>query len=108
MKHGIPTLHELYDEVLTILLGKPGQPEDLMDQDLRREYGAHYTSEQNILKVGEWSGVWERLGEGGVQDFGGVGSSRQVRVGERSGRTKLPLLSAVLYSDQWKYCWKSP
>ena len=51
MKHGIPTLHELYDEVLTLLLGKPGQPEDLMDQDLRREHGAHYTNEENILKL---------------------------------------------------------
>jgi hypothetical protein len=51
MKQGIPTLHELYDEVLTILLGKPSQPEDIMDQDVRRELGAHYTSEQNILKV---------------------------------------------------------
>jgi len=51
MKNGIPTLHELHDEVLTILLGKPGQPEDLMDQDLRREHGAHYTDEENILKL---------------------------------------------------------
>jgi len=51
MNKSIPTLHELYDEALTLLLGKPGQPEDLMDQDLRREHGAHYTSEQNILKV---------------------------------------------------------
>jgi len=51
MKNGIPTLHELYDEVLTLLLGKPGQPEDLMDQDLRREHGAHYTDEENILKL---------------------------------------------------------
>jgi len=51
MRNGIPTLHELYNEVLTILLGKPGQPEKLMGQDLRRQLGVHYTSEQNILKV---------------------------------------------------------
>ena len=51
MKQGIPTLQELYDEVLTLLLGKPGQPEDLMDQNLRRQHGAHYTDEENILKL---------------------------------------------------------
>ena len=37
MNKSIPTLHELYDEALTILLGKPGQPEDL-DNDLHREH----------------------------------------------------------------------
>ena len=51
MKYTLPTLCKLYDEVLTILLGKPGQPEELMNKDLRRELGAHYTSEENILKL---------------------------------------------------------
>jgi len=51
MKNGFDTLSGFYERVLVLALGKPGKPEEQINSEARRRCGAHYTTEENIMKV---------------------------------------------------------
>ena len=51
MRNGFDTLSEFYERVLVLVLGKPGKQEEQINTEARRRCGAHYTTEENIMRV---------------------------------------------------------
>jgi len=47
MKNRLATLPEIYKRALAVV-GKTGTPEELLDAETRRHYGAHYTDEKTF------------------------------------------------------------